>query len=135
MGVVLISDNKICQQCGSSLLLWKDRPSSIIIVIYHNTMGSIPGTHYHKYCSNKRCSYVQIYGYHTTKSGKSQHGVYFDPNWKTLAYLVCSHETAFDMKLLCRFHSQILLGQQSFSVLMCTIVFTFSWKKECQNQL
>ena len=58
LGVVLVSDKKTCQQCGSNLLLRKDRPSSL--VIYHDTMGSIPGTHYHKYCSNKKCSSMAI---------------------------------------------------------------------------
>lgn len=119
LGVVLISDKKTCQQCGSSLLLRKDRPSSL--VIYHDTMGTIPGTHYHKYCSNKRCSYVQFYGYHTTNSGPSQHSIHFDPDWKTNTYFVSSRETAFDMKLLCRFDSQILLGQQSFK--QCSDVY------------
>ena len=113
LGVLLISDKKICQQCGSNLLLRKDRPSSL--VIYHDTMGSIPGTHYHKYCSNQKCSFVQFYGYHTTKFGTSQQSVYFDPDWKTLTYFVSSRETAFDMKLLYRFDSQILLGQQQCS--------------------
>lgn len=119
LGVVLISDKKVCQQCGSNLLLRKDRPSSL--VIYHDTMGSIPGTHYHKYCSNKKCSFVQFYGYYTTKFGTSQQSVYFDPDWKTLAYFVSSRETAFEMKLLYRFDSQILLGQQSFK--QCSDVY------------
>ena len=119
LGVVLISEKKTCQQCGSSLLLRKDRPSSL--VIYHDTMGTIHGTHYHRYCTNKRCSYVQFYGYHTFKSGPIQQSVFFDNDWKSHRYFVSSRETAFDMKLLFRFDSQILLGQQSFK--QCSDVY------------
>ena len=113
LGVVLISKNETCRQCKSILLLRKDRPSPL--VIYHDAMGSIPGTHYHKYCSNKKCSYTQYFEYHTRLDiSQSQHNVYFDTDWETLPYFVSSRETAFDMKLLRRFDSEILLGQQSF---------------------
>ena len=108
LGVVLISANDRCGQCESKLLLRKDRPSPL--VIYHDTMGSIPGTHYHKYCSNKKCNYTQHFGYHTG----SDIGVYFDADWETLPYFVSSRETAFDLRLLRRIDSEILLGQQSF---------------------
>lgn len=40
----------------------KDRPSPV--VVYHDTMGSVPGSHYHKYCSNKKCVFTQYFGYH-----------------------------------------------------------------------
>ena len=121
LGVVLLSKKKTCQKCGSSLLLRKDRPSSVII--YHDTMGSIPGTHYHKYCTNKKCNFVQFYGYHTFKSSSSEYGIYFDSDWNTHSYFVSSRETAFDMMLLHRFNSQILLGQQSFK--QCSDVYNY----------
>ncbi len=108
LGVVLISAIDRCGQCESKLLLRKDRPSSL--VIYHDTLGSIPDTHYHKYCRNKRCNYTQYFGYHT----RSDVDVYFDSNWDTLPYFVSSRETALDMRLLRRIDSEILLGQQSF---------------------
>ena len=96
LGVVLISENQTCMQCGGKLLTRRDRPAPV--VIYHDTMGSIPGSHYHKYCSNKKCSFTQYFGFHTGVN--SQHEVYFDENWETLPYFVSTRETAFDMKLL-----------------------------------
>ena len=50
LGVVLISSNDTCGNCRSKLLLRKDRLARIIV--YHDNYGSLPGTHYHKYCKN-----------------------------------------------------------------------------------
>lgn len=97
LGVVLISEKKTCPQCKSKLMLRKDRPSPV--VIYHDTMGSIPGTHYHRYCSNKKCSYTQYYGYHTTAGTNSLTEVYFDHDRATLPFFVSSRETAFDLAI------------------------------------
>ena len=115
LGIVLISENQACLLCKGKLLTRKDRPSPV--VIYHDTMGSIPGTHYHKYCSNKKCSFTQYFGYHTGSGINSPHEVYFDENWEALPYFVSSRESVFDMQLLRRFNSEIILGQQSFKQL------------------
>ena len=50
LGVILISHNDKCIQCGSKLQLRKDRPASV--VVYDEQMGTMPGLHYHKTCSN-----------------------------------------------------------------------------------
>ena len=50
LGLILVSGNEKCIQCGNKLQLRKDRPSSV--VIYDEKMGTIPGSHYHKTCSN-----------------------------------------------------------------------------------
>ena len=89
LGIVLLSEAKTCPECKNNLLLRKDRPAAV--VIYHDTMGSIPGTHYHRYCSNRRCSYTQYYGYHTLAKADGSHGSVFDNNWLTL----CQHEKQF----------------------------------------
>jgi len=92
--------------------LWfkaKDRPSQVII--YHDIMGSLPGSHYYKYCKSRPCGFIQYYGYYT-KGGSSF--VYFNPNWKTLPYFLSSKETAFSMKLMERFDAEIFIGQLSF---------------------
>ena len=61
MGVILISGEKTCIKCGSSLHLRKDRPSPI--TIYDDQMGTVPGSHYHKCCLNSECGLRQYYGY------------------------------------------------------------------------
>ena len=115
LGIVLISENQTCPQCRGKLLTRKDRPSSV--VVYHDTMGSVPGSHYHKYCSNKKCGFTQYFGYHTGSNINSPHEVYFDENWEALPYFVSSRESVLDMNLLRRFNSEIILGQQSFKQL------------------
>ena len=42
------------------------------------------------------------------------HKSLFDDDWEKLPYFASSQETVFDKKLLMRFGSQVLLGQQSF---------------------
>jgi len=109
LGVVLISENDSCLVCGSKLLLRKDRPAKV--VIYDDIEGTLPASHYHKYCKNRSCGFVQYYGYYT-KGGSPF--VYFYSNWKTLPYFLSSNETAFSMKLMERFDAEIFIGQLSF---------------------
>ena len=54
MGVVLISSNNSCLLCKSRLQLRKDRPAPV--VIYDDDMGTVPGTHFHKYCTSLSCA-------------------------------------------------------------------------------
>ena len=111
LGIVLITSKISCSLCGSGLLLRKDCPSSV--VVYDNEMGSIPATHYHKYCTNRKCGTTHYYGYYT--KAVDLHGrAFFYDNWDTLPYFVSSRETAFSTKLMKRFDAQILMGQQSF---------------------
>ena len=80
-------------------------------------MGTIPGSHFNKYCSNRRCSFTQYYGYYTQglrEDSAAPSEAHFNDDWESNAYFVSSRETAFSMKLIHRFHSQILHGQQSF---------------------
>jgi len=105
LGIVLISDNNSCLACGSKLLLRKDRPSQVIV--YHNIMGSLPGSHYYKYCKSRPFDFIQYYGYYT-KGGSSF--VYFNPNW----YFLSSKETTFSMKLMEHFDAEIFIGELSF---------------------
>ena len=55
LGVILISKNNTCKSCGGKLLLHSDRPCSITL---YTDMGTVPATHYRKYCQN------DIYNYH-----------------------------------------------------------------------
>ena len=112
LGIVLLSERSTCPECKSNLLLRRDRPAAV--AVYHDVMGSVPGTHFHRYCSNRKCSYTQYYGYHTVSTADGSHKSVFDDDWEELPYFVSSRETAFQNKLIERFHSQILLGQQSF---------------------
>ena len=61
LGVILISENDTCKSCGGKLLLRSDCPGSM--TIYTDTMGTIPATHYRKYCQNYRkgCTFTQHY--------------------------------------------------------------------------
>ena len=106
LGLILVSSNQSCPLCGKHLLLRKDRPASL--VVYDDQLGSVPGSHYHKYCS---CGLTQYYGYYTI-SGSTD--VLYNSEWECLPYFVSSRETAFSIKLLKQFNAEILLGKLSF---------------------
>lgn len=65
LGVVLISPNTSCKLCRSDLIVRSDRPC--FLTLYMDDIGTIPSTHYRKYCKNSRrgCSYTQHYGFYT----------------------------------------------------------------------
>lgn len=113
LGLVLISSSTRCILCESKLQLRKDRHSSV--VVYDDNMGTLPGSHFHKLCTNRSCNCTQYYGYYTAKiSAGSSSEVYFNADWDSLPYFVSSRETVFSMSALKRFDSGILLGQLSF---------------------
>lgn len=126
IGVVLISKNDKCLVCKSTLLLRKDRSASV--VIYDNIMGSIPGTHYHKYCSNSSCGFTQYYGYYTTK-GSSK--VLYNCDWQSLSYFVSSRESCFSMELMKHFNAEILIGQLSFK--QCADLYNYVHNYTCES--
>lgn len=119
LGVVLISSNSKCNLCKSKLMLRKDRPSSVFV--YDKRMGTLPGSHFHKYCTNRSCTYVQYYGYYS--SGGESNQVYYNDNWESLPYFVSSRETVFSMTLLNQFNAEILFGQLSFK--QCADIYNF----------
>ena len=51
-GVVLLSAKNTCRLCGGKLLLRGDRPSKVTLYTEH--LGTVPATHYHKFCHNQR---------------------------------------------------------------------------------
>ena len=116
LGLILISDIKECILCGSTLRTRRDRPASLIV--YDKDMGTVPGSHFHKQCTNPTCGCTQYYGFYTIRGE-----VVFNPNWNSLAYFVSSRETAFSMSLLNQFNAEILIGQLSFQ--QCTDVYNF----------
>lgn len=109
LGLILMPSNITCVLCASKLQVRKDRPSSV--VVYDDVMGAIPGSHFHKYCSNRSCGCTQYYGYYTISQSNQVH---FNSEWQTLPYFVSSRETVFSMSLIRRFDSEVLLGQLSF---------------------
>lgn len=111
LGIVLISNVSTCPSCNGKLLTKIDRPSHLII--YTETYGTVVGTHYHKYCQNfrKGCNYSQFYGYH---SNGSQSPASYDSNWAQLKYFVSTSETAFEMSMLAKYDSELLVGQLSY---------------------
>jgi len=111
LGVVLVSSKNSCINCNSKLLLRKDRPAQVIVYDYVN--GSMPGSHYHKYCKNRSCGLTQYYGYYTLSNGGSS-SVYYNSDWKSLPYFVSSRETVFSMELMKQFDAQIFIGLLSF---------------------
>ena len=70
IGVILISSNSVCVSCNSKLVLRKDRPAPV--VIYDDTLGTYFGSHFHKFCPKKGCSFNQYYGYYTIHSHSSE---------------------------------------------------------------
>ena len=110
LGVILISKKDKCDECGGKLLLRKDRPAKL--TVYTDTYGTIPGNHYRKFCANSKhgCKVVQHYGYYT----KGPVDIYFDKDWPTHKYFVSTQETAFELQLLQRFDTELLIGQISY---------------------
>lgn len=111
MGIVMISSNSVCKECGGALVIREDRSSSI--VLYTESMGTVPATHYIKHCANARrgCRFSQHYGYYT--KGDSDK-CYYDTDWDTLPYFKSTGKTAFDMGILRRLDAEILIGQLSY---------------------
>ena len=52
LGVALISEKQTCRKCGGRLLLRRDRPSRV--TLYTEQIGTVPASHYHKFCQNQR---------------------------------------------------------------------------------
>jgi len=109
-GLVLISPESSCVNCGGKLILRKDRPASL--VLYDDNIGAVPASHFHKYCSNHTCSVTQYYGYYTT--GGNDLRVIYNANWSSLPYFVASRETVFSTSLLERLDSEVMIGQISY---------------------
>ena len=111
LGIPLVSDNSTCILCGRNLLLRKDRP--VPVVLYDDSRGTLPASHFHKYCSRRICPFIQYYGYYT-KGGQQTCAVVYNDNWNSLPYFVSSKETAFSMDLLKRLDAEIVIGQLSY---------------------
>lgn len=111
LGIVLVSCNKTCLECGGKLLLRGDRPSHV--TVYTESQGTTLGSHYVKFCQNYRkgCSFNQYYGYHTTGT-RSTH--YYDKNLEKYPYFVSTSETVFELALLKRFDFEVLIGELSY---------------------
>lgn len=109
LGVTLMSPRQACQKCSAPLVIRSDRPSQL--VVYDDVLGTLPGTHYQKYCRKSGCHMHQYYGYHTLGDGG---GVYYDPEWASLPYFVSSQRTAFSMRLLSTYDADVLIGQVSY---------------------
>ena len=48
LGIVLVSEKKVCVLCKRELVIRKDRPS--YITVYDIQIGPAPGMHFHKIC-------------------------------------------------------------------------------------
>ena len=85
LGIPLIPQQKECQRCNGKLLLKCDRPSRMSL--YTDSFGTVPATHYHKYCNHYRkgCTFVQYYGFHKNQDGDN---LSYDSNWVDLPYFV-----------------------------------------------
>lgn len=109
LGIVLVSTKPRCRNCGMKLYIRGDRPSKV--TIYNDSLGTLPGTHYTRYCRRKGCSLQQHYGYYT--EGDSSE-VKYDDDWWKQSYFLSSRETAFHMDMLRRLDKEILIGQISY---------------------
>lgn len=112
IGIILISKNNKCKKCDSKLLVRGDRPSRV--TVYTEIFGTVPGTHYRKFCSNSRkgCNFTQHYGY---SADGSLSGVVYDDDWRAAKYFVSTSETAFELSFLEKYDADLLIGQVSYS--------------------
>ena len=114
LGIILISPNTTCRLCDGILLIRNDRPSHV--TVYTESWGTVIGTHYHKFCQNfrKGCTFRQYYGY--SSSGICSETITsYDSDWAKNDYFISSSETAFELCMLRKFDSELLLGQISYS--------------------
>ena len=109
LGIVLISSKINCPICKSQLSIRADRPSNV--TVYDDNFGTMPGTHYTKYCRRRGCSFQQHYGYFSCGDSSD---VKFDDDWYTLSYFMSTRETAISMDMLQRLDKEILIGQVSY---------------------
>lgn len=131
LGIVLISKNEACLMCGGKLLVRSDRPS--FVTVYTDQMGTVPATHFRKYCQNnhKGCSFTQHYGFYMTGDNSILH---FDSNWSKLPYFLCTAMTAFEVTFLDRFEVELFLGQITYKQKCDMYNFMHKYeqkKKEC----
>lgn len=110
LGVVLISDKESCQNCGSKLYLRSDRTSKV--TIYDDRMGTLPGTHFTKYCRKRGCSFQQHYGYYCQGDTTDMR---YNHDWSSLPFFLSTRETAVSMDMLYRLDKEILIGQVSYN--------------------
>jgi hypothetical protein len=104
LGIVLVSHQDKCIKCGGKLLLRSDRPSHV--TVYTESLGTVPGSHYVKFCQNYRkgCNYNQHYGYYTMGNKCT---TYYSTDWDKLPYFMSTSQTAFELKLLERFDFEL----------------------------
>ena len=100
--LALLSDQKNCLSCNAKLLIRKDRPASVIV--YTDSMGSVIGSHFHKYCSNINCHFVQYYGYYSSCESNQ---VYYNQKWKSLPYFVSLRE-------MCSLSAYLIASMQKY---------------------
>lgn len=112
LGIVLLSSRSNCQLCGGNLLVRADRPS--FLTGYTDSLGTIPMTHFRKYCNKakKGCPFTQHYGYYSVGEDTD---VIYDATWKEIPFFMSTHKTAFEMGLLKRFSAELLIGQVSYN--------------------
>ena len=110
LGVPLVPNENKCPLCGGKLLLRSDRPSRM--TLYTESLGTVPATHFHKYCHNcrKGCKFVQFYGYYNSGGGNMQ----YSDTWMTLPYFLSTQEMGFEMAMLKQFDVELLIGQISY---------------------
>ena len=109
IGYPLISNKSKCGKCGSKLYIRESRFSSV--TLYHDQLGTLPGTHYTRYCRRKGCSFQQHYGYYTEGDCSE---VMYDSDWSEEQFFMSTRETGFCMDMLRRLDKEILIGQISY---------------------
>lgn len=109
LGVILISSISDCRNCGMKLYTRSGRTCKV--TIYDDVLGTLPATHYTRYCRKKGCSLQQHYGYYTQGDPSI---VRYDEEWYNESYFMSTRETAFSMDMLKRLDHEVLIGQISY---------------------
>ena len=104
----MISSKENYRNCAGKLLVHGDQPS--FPMVYNEDIGTIPGTHFRKYCENqsKGCHFMQHYGFYTTDDID---GIVYDDDYCTLPYFMSTTMTAFQATILKCFTAQMLIDQ------------------------
>ena len=115
------------------LLFRSDRPSRL--TLYTESLGTLPATHYRKYCHNYRkgCKLVHFYGYYKAGDG----GIHYSDDCLSLPYFLSTQETGFELAMLKHFDVELLIGHISY-MQKADIIYNISngydtTKKECST--
>ena len=121
VGSVLMSSRQICRRCGCALFI-DEKPH--VVVVYHAHLGTYLGSRITKMC--RKCKIYEHYGYWTENKER-----FYDKTFLELEFFL-SEETAFQVDLLKKCASLLVVGAVPFSTFAEAYNREFDYYNECE---